>query len=166
MEGRVCTPMGHAVLPGRTADGARVILPDGSEFTLAAYVRSREDMTAEFAQDISPAMCMFVADWLRAHKPTHVHKAALTAKSYFLQEAEGLSRRAKVAWAARRGDLQVTNLQHDGVIVDLPDGASVAAATASLREACSAVLGYDQPVEEKPIGEGVSDSDASDTDGE
>ena len=64
-----------------------MILPDGSEFTLAAYVRSREDMTAEFAQDVSPAMCTFVADWLRAHKLTHVHKAALTAKSYFLQES-------------------------------------------------------------------------------
>ena len=61
-------------------------------------------------------------DWLHLHDRTRSHKVALTAKSYFLQEAEGLSRQAKVAWAMRRGDARVTNLQHDGIVVELPEG--------------------------------------------
>ena len=68
-----------------------------------------------------------------------------------------------MVWAARRGDLRVTNLQHDGVIVDLPDGMSTAHVTTGLSDACGIVLGYEQPVEEKSIGDGVSDSDASDS---
>ena len=36
--------------------------------------------------------------------------------------AEGLSRLAKVDWARKRGDLEVTSLQHDGIIVMLPAG--------------------------------------------
>ena len=84
-----------------------------------------------------------------------------TAKSYFLQEAEGLSRRAKVAWAKLRGDVRVTNLQHDGVIVDLPAGMAVADAEAQMAAACEAVLGYPQPVEEKALGADVAGSGES-----
>ena len=77
-----------------------------------------------------------------------------------MQEAEGLSRDAKVAWAQRRGDLAVTNLQHDGIVLAIPDGTAVAAVTAALTAASSAVLGYEQPVEEKPLGEEVSGSES------
>jgi len=55
-------------------------------------------------------------------------------------------------------------LQHDGVIVDLPDGMTVAVAEAQMAVACEAVLGYTQPVERKDLGEGVAGSDASDID--
>mmetsp|Transcript_81492 Transcript_81492/g.162105 ORF Transcript_81492/g.162105 Transcript_81492/m.162105 type:complete len:90 (-) Transcript_81492:273-542(-) len=57
------------------------------------------------------------------------------AKFYFLQEAEGLSRWAKVLWAKLRGDAHVTNLQHDGMVVDLPDGIGPVAATVGLNAA-------------------------------
>ena len=96
-----------------------VPLADGSTFRLSAYVRSREAITEEFSRRM-PGMQQFVADWLRAHEPDKWHKRALTAKSYLLQEAEGISRRAKLAWAARRGDVRVANLQHDGIVVALP----------------------------------------------
>ena len=43
-----------------------------------------------------------------------------------------------------------------------PEGAPVVAVTAALTEACLAVLGYGQPVEEKPLGEEVSASDSDD----
>ena len=45
-----------------------------------------------------------------------------------------------------------TNLQHDGIIVQLPDGMAAATATAGMAEASSQVLGYQQLVEEKPVG--------------
>ena len=57
-------------------------------------------------------MTTIVNDWRSARGDP---PKAVTAKSYFLQEAEGLSRRAKVEWArvsgGRRGrDVPVTNL--------------------------------------------------------
>lgn len=72
----------------------------------------------------------------------------------------GLSRWAKVQWAKLRGDARVTNLQHDGVVVDLPEGIDPVAATAGLSAASTAMLGYDHPVEEKPIGEEVADTES------
>ena len=70
------------MVPPRTPlSGANLTLADGSVFSLAAYQRSREDMTEEFSS-LVPAMQRFVADWKRAHDPNTVHKQALTAKSY------------------------------------------------------------------------------------
>ena len=122
-------------------------------------------MTDEFARRM-PGMLGFVRTWLHARRDPRVATAALTAKSYFLQEAEGLSRQAKVAWAARRGDVRVTNLQHDGIVVLLHDGMRAAHVLAGMSEASSAVLGYDQPVEEKPLGEDVDDSEPGSSDDE
>ena len=114
-------------------------------------------MTEEFERRM-PAMYRFVTDWLHARRDPRESRSGLTAKSYFLQEAEGLSRAAKVAWARRRGDLAITNLQHDGVVVVCgeEDPEEVRAA---MEAACTEVLGYDQPVEEKPLGEDVSDAE-------
>jgi len=137
---------------------------DGVMFSVAAYASSREDMTAEFEQ-LMPGMVGFVRDWLHLHDRTRSHKVALTAKSYFLQEAEGLSRQAKVAWAMRRGDARVANLQHDGVVVELPEGVAADDAVRGMSAACVAILGYEQPVEEKPLGADVRGSDSED-DGE
>ena len=144
-----------------------VPLADGSTFRLSAYVRSREAITEEFSRRM-PGMQQFVADWLRAHEPDKWHKRALTAKSYLLQEAEGISRRAKLAWAARRGDVRVANLQHDGIVVALPTTVQAEGVAAGMTAACSEVLGYEQPVCEKPLAvaapaaeEGLRGSDAA-----
>ena len=138
--------------------GARVDLGGGQWFDLSAYQRSREDMTEEFEQ-LMPGMTGFVKDWLLARGDQRHWRAGITAKSYFLQEAEGLSRGAKVEWCRLRGDYAVTNLQHDGVVVDLPDDMDVASCEAAMSAASGAALGYPQPVEEKPIGEEISDSE-------
>ena len=50
-----------------------------------------------------PEMNAFVAAWLRAQDDPRAATHERTAKSYFLQEAEGLSRWAKVQWAKLRG---------------------------------------------------------------
>ena len=106
-------------------------LPDGTVFGLQAYIDSRATLTAEF-KTLMPEMNTFVALWLRARDDLRVVTHERTAKSYFLQEAEGLSHWAKVMWARLRGDVRVTNLQHEGVIVDLPNGMSVAVAEAQI----------------------------------
>ena len=68
-----------------------------------------------------------------------------------------------MAWAARRGDARVTNLQHDGIVVEPPAGLSVDGMATALAAACEAVLGYPQPVEQKPLGEDVSSGSSTGT---
>ena len=110
-----------------------------------------------------PAMITFVNDWLRIHKPGKMNRCALTAKSYFLQEAEGISRQAKIDWAHRCNGGTVINLQHDGVIMKLAPHITPAIACAELTLACTAALGFPQPVEEKPFeDQTVDDSDSED----
>ena len=79
---------------------------------------------------------------------------ALTAKSYVFQEAEGFSRDAKLDWARLRGGHTVTNLQHDGVVAELAAGVDVDTVARELTKVCTAALGYEQRVEEKPMGAG------------
>ncbi len=69
---------------------------NGAMFRLSAYENSRKDLTREFEHRM-PAMITFVNDWLCIHKPEKRHRCTLTAKTYFLQEAEGLSRQAPLA---------------------------------------------------------------------
>ena len=66
------------------------------------------------------------------------------------QEAEGISREAKLQWCVRAGHV-VHNLQHDGCIIAPRDGARADEVAAQLRRACSHALGYDQPVEVKAM---------------
>ena len=47
------------------------------------------------------------------------------------------------------------NMQHDGVVIALRDGLAAEAAAAELTSYVSAALGYEQPVETKPMSSGV-----------
>jgi hypothetical protein len=143
----------------------RFKLPDGSTFDLTVYVASRADLTAEF-KDLMPDMIAFVADWLRTHGDARSATSERTAKSYFLQEAEGISRRAKMRYAELHSGVRITNLQHDGVMVALAGDVEPSAVCAAMSAACREALGYVQPVEEKPVGEGVDDSEAESSNGE
>ena len=71
-----------------------------------------------------------------------------------MQEYEYRSRCTKLAWAEAAG-ARWLNLQHDGVVIQLGDGMSEQEACASMREWCSAALGYDQPVDTKEMVHGV-----------
>ena len=91
-----------------------------------------------------PAMMRIVRDWnmyRRAKRRDHPER---TLASYVFQEAEGLSREAKLWWCRTNGHT-VHNLQHDGVVVELARG-EPAAAAAALTTVCSRALGYEQPV--------------------
>ena len=161
----------------------RIYLGRGRRFDLNDYVASRGSVTQEFATRL-PAMVTFVHTFVRAEVAGRDPRSLdwkmrrkldapeLTAKSYFLAEAEALSRLAKVDWARKRGDLEVTSLQHDGIIVMLPAGEHADADDArashlerSLSAACTAALGYRQPVEVKPFDDDLlayADSEESD----
>ena len=68
--------------------------------------------------------------------------------SYVLQEAEAISRRAKLRYARLCGHT-VHNLQHDGIVMSLSRGQPSAVAT-RLAEVSDQALGYAQPVVVKP----------------
>ena len=89
-----------------------------------------------------PAMFQMVKAWRHARADSHPDR---TTASYVFQEAEGLSRLAKLWWARTRGH-KVQNLQHDGIILttgtDIPPRAVARALTA----VCTNALGYPQPV--------------------
>ena len=139
---------------------ACVDLGAGRSFSLLAYQASREAMTEEFERRM-PGMTEFVRDWMAARGDARQWRPGVTAKSYFLQEPEGLSRAAKVRWCRVRGDVAVTSLQHDGVVMVLPEGMTVAQCTQALSLACGTVLGYEQPVEEKPPEDGLGAYDVA-----
>ena len=72
---------------------------DGEVFSLRAYQDSRRALTGDLG-----LLCPLKRSLLVLNKPANLqHKFALTAKSFFLQEAEGLSRAAKLTWARLRG---------------------------------------------------------------
>ena len=76
----------------------------------------------------------------------------LRVKSYLLQEAEGVSRAAKVAWCEQH-DVRVVNMQHDGIMVSwLPDGLTIEEVAEQMSMAASAACGYEVLVEGKAVG--------------
>ena len=94
-------------------------------------------------------LCLRLAD-PRGGDRRRLREPERTLCSYVWQEAEGISRAAKLAWC-RAGGHTPHNLQHDGVIIELGRGVAPADAVASLQDACSHALGFVQPVEVKPM---------------
>ena len=85
---------------------------------MGAYVGEQPERTREAARRMPLALCLakqLNEDW---HRGQRHHERTL--KSYLLQEGEGVSRVAKLAWCAQHGCTAI-NLQHDGVVVRLTD---------------------------------------------
>ena len=81
----------------------------------------------------------------------------LRVKSYLLQEAEAVSRAAKMEWCAQHG-VRVVSIQHDGVVVaSIPHGWSAKEMAEQLGMAASGACGYEVVVEGKWIGAVVAD---------
>ena len=97
-------------------------------------------------------MRQFLVSWLQTRGDVESRRRLehpeRTLASYVFQEAEGLSREAKLLWATRGGHT-IHNLQHDGVIIQLARGLAPDVAARDLSKVCSHALGYDQPVEVK-----------------
>ena len=117
----------------------------GARLSVAAYCRDREARVEEFAERL-PWLVLAVR---RMNARRRAGKRdELTALSYLLQHYEGASREAKRGWLTCRGGL-VFSLQHDGVMVSLPEGLPHDRVAADLGGAVSAVLGFSVRVEVK-----------------
>ena len=99
----------------------------------------------------SPRMLAYVTQSMSPADRRQGKKPELRLKSYLLQEAEAVSRAAKVAWASEHG-VRVTSLQHDGVMLDsLPDGLEADEVAEQLGMCASRAAGYEVVVETKRI---------------
>ena len=67
---------------------------------------------------------------------------------HVFQEAEGISRDAKLWWCKVKGHT-VHNLQHDGIVARPAKGSTQKQVEASFTRVCSHALGYMQPVAAK-----------------
>ena len=131
--------------------------PTGQEFDMGAYVGEQPERTREAARRMPLALCLakqLNEDW---HRGQRHHERTL--KSYLLQEGEGVSRVAKLAWCAQHGCTAI-NLQHDGVVVRLTDDWTAEAAEADLSRMATAACGYVQPVERKKWSAGIDFTDS------
>ena len=80
---------------------------------------------------------------MKPSERAQANKPALRMKSYLLQEAEAVSREAKVKWCREQG-MRVLNLQHDGIFVEsLPEGQTDAEVAELLGAAASRAAGYE-----------------------
>jgi len=123
-----------------------VDLGDGCSFRFAVYRGVMRHGTAWLASRL-PAMRELVVAHLRGEGDVaRLAHPERTLASYVFQEAEGLSRRAKLQWAVRGGHT-VANLQHDGIVVSLEGSVAPAQAAAQLTQVCTRALAYRQCVQ-------------------
>ena len=137
-------------LPAHQIQRTTMQLTNGTTFDLAEYLRAQAEGT-EWLRDRMErhvGMATFVETWLPQHKPHKTHPER-TLKSFVFQEAESMSRAAKVACCQQNGHA-VLSLQHDGIVVALRQGAAPDVVSEQLQEASELKLGYDQPCEIKP----------------
>jgi ribonuclease HI len=108
-------------------------------FNLAAYHQAQKE-GAKWMETKSQSM----VEHIRAHTGAGSmarEKASQTAQSYILQEAEAVSRFAKISRCESLG-LRVTNLQHDGITTTLHPSLSHEQVAAHLSRAATAGSGY------------------------
>ena len=60
-------------------------------------------------------------------------------KSYILQEAEAISREAKILWATKKG-IRIMSLQHDGIVMKVTEDTEKI--RVELEKAASLACGY------------------------
>ena len=88
-----------------------------------------------------------IAEQKEARRPLFV-----CAASYLLQEAEATSREAQIRCCVAQ-EIEVINLQHDGIVVYGVAPEAVAAVSLRLAAAASAACGFPLAVEAKRIGD-------------
>ena len=120
-------------------------LGPGRPFDFQAHRQAQREGTQWLAQRMR-AMLQYVEAHLRACRDgRRLEHPERTVASYVFQEAEGVSRRAKVWWAQCKGHV-VHNLQHDGLVLQLRHGDDVETVRQQLAAVSTRALGYQQPV--------------------
>ena len=74
-------------------------------------------------------------------------------KSYLLQEAEAISREAKLRWAIANNE-RVVSLQHDGVVIkmDATNKKKIEEITEALKVEATRECGYEVAIKGKALG--------------
>ena len=139
----------HGNPHGRTLRGQCIDLGPGiGTYSLEEYWRAQRAGT-EWMRTRSEAMCEMVAATMgrsngtrRGRRPPGA-RVGPRVKSYLLQEAEAISRRAKQRWCRENG-ITVIHLQHDGVVAH--GATDPGAAARDMSAAATAACGYEVTV--------------------
>ena len=136
-----------------------IALGGGETFNVRELFRQqslRTQWLAEQLTDLHETVGYWNLHETNVNPPGGATDPARTLKSDVVSELEAVSRTAKWNWACATGRA-VINLQHDGVvIVPLPrDHGNEEELRRDLQRVSSAALGYDQPVEIKPMTDGA-----------
>ena len=116
-------------------------LDAGERFSIRQYQNLQREGSMWLLRRMG-AMEQFVRAWLvHTGDRRRLRQPERTMCSYVWQEAEGISREAKLQWCVRAG----------GCIIAPRAGARADEVAAQLRRACSHALGCDQPVEVKAM---------------
>jgi ribonuclease HI len=118
-------------------------LPTGEHFNLQTFIEEKAEQTRWLARELPAMHALITAANDRA-------KPEATLRAFYNQDFEGVSRRAKIRWAALHGQYPFLN-QHDGVGIGTDAAHTPDAVARALTEEVSAALGYRQPVEDKPM---------------
>ena len=140
---------------GVTLRGLRLSLRDGSTFSLEDYRRASAGVTEWMARR-STNMVDLVRS-VAAPGTNQRAKAKLMVKSYILQEADKRPRRrraAKIRWCREEG-IEVSSLQHDGIMMSGIQESDKARVAMDLSRAVTAACGYEVVVVVKAV-KGVS----------
>ena len=113
---------------------------------------SAADKCTDAMAAASPRLVEFVTAHMKPKERALARKPALRAKSYLLQEAEAVSRAAKMRWCREHG-VRVVNLQHDGILMEsVPDGMTADEAAELMSAAASRAAGYEVVVAAERVG--------------
>jgi hypothetical protein len=104
-------------------------------------------------------MTKYVRQGMTKNEIAKNKRPVMRVLSYLLQEAEAVSRNAKIEWCDTNG-IQVLNLQHDGMVgFGMPAGMDSGMVAAHMAAAASVACGYQVEVEAEqlPLGAHVVD---------
>ena len=123
----------------RTLKGVEMTTPKGKKFSMDKYRQSQETGTKWMAAR-SSRMLEFLNEMPKSRfKKKKQGSRKLTMKSYILQEAEAISREAKILWATNRG-IRIMSLQHDGIVMKVTEDTEKI--RVELEKAASSACGY------------------------
>jgi len=140
----------HLSLGHEGGDGPLLHLSNGEAFPVRKYFKQQPERTEWLAQRL-PDLLELEKHWKASMGGNS--EPERTLKSDILAEWEAISRTEKVRWAEENGH-DWLSLQHDGVIIALHTGLTKDQAILELQVLCSRALGYQQPIEAKPMSAG------------
>jgi ribonuclease HI len=133
----------------KTLAGKELPLQSGEKFEPSTY-KKEQTATTEAAMKDSPRALQYLQRmWANKAGKKDERARRMAWKSYILQEAEAVSREAKLQWSWQHG-VRVVNLQHDGIVAMVSgDQQEQERAAQAMAQMATARCGFEVRIEPK-----------------